>query len=245
VRGFYAVCQDITRRRETESMLAARERFIQLITDTLPARITYLDTQGCVQFGNKVFRTAWGIDEDAWLGRPLSELVPPAVYAQIAPHLARALAGEKLRYELTSEGAAGEQHDIVHYVPDLDGEGRVQGLVTISQDVTALKRMESARAESEKRIRTIADNVPAAIAYVNRHERYLFANAAFLASFGTTLEDLVGQREADILPPDVYALTRPHIEAEKLAPGALQRVESAATMPARIEGPVGPRVRIA
>ena len=36
------------------------------------------------------------------------------------------------------------------------------------------------RAESEKRMRTIADNVPAAIAYLNRHERYLFANAAFL-----------------------------------------------------------------
>ena len=213
VRGFYAVCQDITRRREAESTLAARERFIHLLTDTLPARITYLDTEGRVQFGNRVFRNAWGIAEDACIGRPLAELVPPAVYAQIGPRLARGLAGERLRYDLVSEGQNGEQHDIVHYVPDLDAEGRVQGLFTISQDVTALKRLEAARADSEKRIRTIADNVPAAIAYLNRHERYLFANAAFLSSFGTNLEDLVGQRVADVLPPEVYVSTRPHIEA--------------------------------
>jgi diguanylate cyclase (GGDEF)-like protein/PAS domain S-box-containing protein len=213
VRGFYAVCQDITRRREAEATLAARERFIHLITDTLPARITYLDTQGRVQFGNQVFRDTWGITGEDYVGRPLEALVPSAVYAQIGPRLARALAGERLRYELVSENAGGEQHDIVHYVPDRDAEGRVQGLFTISQDVTALKRLEAARAESEKRIRTIADNVPAAIAYLNRHERYLFANAAFLEAFGISSEDLVGQRVADVLPPDVYALTRPHIEA--------------------------------
>jgi len=214
VRGFYAVCQDITRRREAEATLAARERFIHLITDTLPARITYLDTDGCVQFGNRIFRTTWGVSEEECIGQPLEALVPPKVYAQIAPRLARGLAGERLRYELLSEGAGGEQQlDVVHYVPDLDAEGRVQGLFTISQDVTMLKRLEAARAESEKRIRTIADNVPAAIAHLNRHERYLFANAAFLTSFGVLSEELLGQRVADVLPPDVYALTRPHIEA--------------------------------
>ena len=212
VRGFYAVCQDITRRREAESTLAARERFIQTITETVPARITYLDIEGRVQFGNRAFRAAWGVPDD-YAGRPLRDFVPPAVFAQIEPRLARGLAGEKLSYELASDDAGAARYDIVHYVPDIDGEGRVHGLFTISQDVTALKRIESMRAESERRIRTIADNVPAAMAYLNRHERYLFANAAFLTAFGTTLEDLVGQRVADILQPDVYATTRPHIEA--------------------------------
>ena len=212
VRGFYAVCQDITRRRGAEATLAARERFIQTITETVPARITYLDTEGRVQFGNRAFRVAWGAPEE-YVGRPLREIVPPATYAQIEPRLVRGLAGEKLSYELASEDASGARYDIVHYVPDVDAEGHVHGLFTISQDVTALKRIESMRAESEQRIRTIADNVPAAMAYLNRHERFLFANAAFLAAFGKTLEDLVGQRVADVLPPDVYAATRPHIEA--------------------------------
>jgi PAS domain S-box-containing protein len=238
VRGFYAVCQDITRRREAEATLAARERFIQLITDTLPARITYLDTDGCVQFGNRVFRNTWGVSEEDCIGQPLEAVVPPEVYAQIGPRLARGLAGERLRYELLSAGPTGEQQlDVVHYVPDLDAEGRVQGLFTISQDVTQLKRLEAARAESEKRIRTIADNVPAAIAYLNRHERYLFANAAFLTSFGTLSEDLVGQRVADVLPPDVYALTRPHIEA--VLRGERQRFQRVVTR----HGAGAPRAR--
>jgi diguanylate cyclase (GGDEF)-like protein/PAS domain S-box-containing protein len=212
VRGFYAVCQDITRRREAEAALAARERFIQLITDTIPARITYLDTEARIQFGNRHFAETWGARGD-FIGRRLSDIVPAPVYAQIAPHLARGLAGETLRYELALERDGHPQHDIVHYVPDLDPEGRVQGLFTISQDVTALKRLESARADSEKRVRLIADNVPAAMAYVNRHERYLFANAAFMATFETSFEDLIGQRAVDMLSADVYATTKPHIDA--------------------------------
>jgi diguanylate cyclase (GGDEF)-like protein/PAS domain S-box-containing protein len=139
--------------------------------------------------------------------------MPPAVYAQVAPQLARGLAGEPLRYELTLEREGHPQHDIVHYVPDLDANGRVQGLFTISQDVTALKRLESARADSEKRVRLITDNVPAAMAYVNRHERYLFANAAYTATYGTPLEDLIGQRIADVLPGELYASSKPHIDA--------------------------------
>ncbi len=213
VRGFYAVCQDITRRRRAEEALAARERFTQLITDTIPARITYLDTAARIQFGNRHFAASWNADGTDFIGRPLVEVVPPAVYAQIAPHLARGLAGEPVRYDLSIERADGVHHDIVHYVPDRDAQGRVQGLFTISQDVTALKHLETARAESERRVRMIADNVPAAMAYVNRHERYLFANAGFVASFGFPLEELIGRRAADVLPPEVYATTRPHIEA--------------------------------
>ena len=213
VRGFYAVCQDITRRRQAEEALAARERFTQLITDTIPARITYLDTEGRVQFGNRHFAETWGAEGIDFIGRHLSELVPPHVYAQIEPHLARSLAGESLHYELSLEREGHPQHDIVRYVADLDDQGRVQGVFTISQDVTALKRLESARAESEKRVRLIADNVPAAMAYLNRHERYLFANAAFMGTFETSIEDLIGQRAADILPAEVYATTKPHIDA--------------------------------
>jgi diguanylate cyclase (GGDEF)-like protein/PAS domain S-box-containing protein len=213
VRGFYAVCQDITRRRQAEEALAARERFTQLITDTIPARITYLDTEGRIQFGNARFAETWGATGVDFAGLLLSDVVPPAVYTQIAPHLARGLAGETLHYELSLERNGHPQHDIVRYVPDFDDDGRVQGLFTISQDVTALKRLESARADSEKRVRLIADNVPAAMAYLNRHERYLFANAAFMATFDTSFEDLIGKRAADILPAEVYATTQPHIES--------------------------------
>ena len=226
VRGFYAVCQDITRRRQAEEALAARERFTQLVTDTIPARITYIDTQGRVQFGNRDFARTWGI-EAPFLGRPIADLVPPAVYRQIAPHLARSLAGEALHYELSTERPDGMQHDVVRYVPDIGADGTVHGVFTISQDVTAIRRSESARSESEKRMRLITDNVPAAMAYLNRHERYLFANAGFLDSFGLTLDDLVGRRVAEVQPPDVYATIKPHIDG--VLAGERQRYQRVVT----------------
>jgi diguanylate cyclase (GGDEF)-like protein/PAS domain S-box-containing protein len=192
--------------------LTRRSTELQLVTDTIPARITYVDANGCVQFGNRHFAAAWGV-ATPFVGRPLSALVPPVVYEQIAPNLARALAGERLGFALTFDRDGTLQHDEVQYVPDVDAHGAVNGVFTVSQDVTALRRMEAARGESEKRMRLIADNLPAAMAYVNRHERYVFANATFTSVFGIAFEDLVGRRCADVLPSDVYAATRPHIEA--------------------------------
>ena len=213
VSGFYAVCQDITARREAEAALAARERFTQQVTDTVPARITYLGIDGRLQFGNAPFARTWPAAANGFLGKPILDLVPPAAAAQLAPHLARALAGEAQSFEIDVEVNGTVRHDLVHYVPDRDDQGGVRGVFTISQDVTALKRSESARLDSERRVRLIADNVPAAMAYVNRHERYLFCNAAFSAAFGRPLDELIGMRAADTLPPDAYAVTRPYIQA--------------------------------
>ena len=62
VLGAYVVCQDITRRKEAENALEARERFIRLIADAVPARITYSDVHERLRFGNKRFAEYWGIE---------------------------------------------------------------------------------------------------------------------------------------------------------------------------------------
>jgi diguanylate cyclase (GGDEF)-like protein/PAS domain S-box-containing protein len=213
VTGFFVVCQDITRRCEAEAALEARERFTQQVTDAIPARVTYLDTAGRVQFGNRHFTQSWSTEPEGYLGMPLLDLLPADTAAKVAPHLAGALRGELQTFELAVEKDGTLHHDLVHYVPDRADDGTLRGAFTISQDVTALKHSETARLESERRIRLIADSVPAAMTYVNRHERYLFCNAAFTAAFERPLDDLIGRRVADVLAPEVYAGTRPHIDA--------------------------------
>jgi diguanylate cyclase (GGDEF)-like protein/PAS domain S-box-containing protein len=227
VTGFFVVCQDITRRRKAEAALEARERFTQQVTDAIPARVTYVDPAGRVQFGNRHFRQSWSAEPATYLGTPLVDLLPPDTAAKIGPHLAAALRGDSQAFELAFEKDGTLHHDLVHYVPDRGEDGAVRGVFTISQDVTALKRSESARLESERRIRLIADSVPAAMTYVNRHERYLFCNAAFTAAFERPLDDLIGRRVSDVLSPEVYAATRPHLDA--VLHGERQRFQRVAT----------------
>jgi len=211
VLGAYVVCQDITRRKEAENALEARERFIRLIADAVPARITYSDTGERLRFGNKRFAEYWGTDPQAIVGRRVADVVSPAAYAQIGPELARSYRGETRRFDLVVDRADGTQYYQVDHVPDVDAHGNVHGIVSISQDVTALRRAKQALTASERRMRMIADNLPALIAYLSADERYLFVNARSQQVFGLEPEQIVGRRIVDLLTPEAYAQTAPHI----------------------------------
>jgi diguanylate cyclase (GGDEF)-like protein/PAS domain S-box-containing protein len=211
VLGAYVVCQDITRRTEAEEALEARERFIRLIADAVPARITYSDRSERLLFGNRRFAEYWGSGLEGITGRRVADVVSPGAYAQIAPELARSYAGEARRFDLVVDRAEGTQYFQVDHVPDVDPRGNVQGVVTISQDVTALRQAKQALIASERRMRMVADNLPALIAYLSADERYLFVNARSLQMFGLAPEQLVGRTVADLLTPDAYAQTAPHI----------------------------------
>ena len=211
VRGAYVVCQDITRRKVAEEALQARERFVRLITDAIPARITYSDPSERLLFGNRRFAEYWGTDPKSIVGRRVGDIVSSAAYAQIAPELARSYAGEVRRFDLVVPCNDEMQHYQVDHVPDVDAKGKVQGVVTISQDVTALRHAKQALMASEKRMRMVADNLPALIAYVDADETYRFVNARCREMFGIEPEDLVGRKVAELLPPAAYAQTAPHL----------------------------------
>ncbi|HEX2389514.1 MAG TPA: PAS domain-containing protein, partial [Casimicrobiaceae bacterium] len=100
VRGAYVVAQDITRRKEAEEALHARERFVRLIADAIPARITYSDPNERLLFGNRRFAEYWGSDPASIVGQRVADIVSPVAYRQIGPELARSYRGETRRFDL-------------------------------------------------------------------------------------------------------------------------------------------------
>lgn len=212
VRGAYVVCQDITRSKDAEDALAARERFVRLIADGIPARITYIDTNDRVLFGNRRFAEYWKTNPADVVGRRLDEVVSGAAYEQIKPELDRSYHGESRHFDLVVERAGSTQYYQVDHVPDVDSLGTVHGVVTISQDVTALRQAKQALAASERRMRMIADNLPALIAYLDAEERYRFVNARATEMFGQTPEQLIGRTASSLLDASAYAQSKPHLD---------------------------------
>jgi len=86
------------------------------------------------------------------------------------------------------------------YAAAEERENQIRSLYDSSQ------KAEKKLAESEQRLRLIADNLPVVIAYIDRNERYTFKNRRFSEIFGT------GDTLADALPPALYVETKPHIE---------------------------------
>jgi diguanylate cyclase (GGDEF)-like protein/PAS domain S-box-containing protein len=90
------------------------------------------------------------------------------------------------------------------------GEGL--GAVVVVKDVTELAESRARAVESEERLRTIADNVPALIAYVDTGLRYRFANQRYQEWFGVRCEHMLGRTVEEAMGEAFYAPRRAALE---------------------------------
>lgn len=117
---------------------ARSEARLRLITDNMPALISRIGPDGRFLFNNKAY--------ERWLERPLSEITgqplehiyTPEQYAQIAPHLQTAFAGQMVTFEMFT----GRRHVRATYVPEIDAEGRVESVFGLVHDITRIKQIE-------------------------------------------------------------------------------------------------------
>lgn len=69
-----------------------------------------------------------------------------------------------------------------------------------------VRERTKALALSESRLRTIADSMPALIAYVDRDLRYQFCNRIYQDWFGKSSSDVIGRTIEEVLGPELFAL---------------------------------------
>jgi len=121
---------------------ATSERRVRAITDNLPVLIAYIDNRERLQFANETMRTWMGLDPAEVVGRPLREVIGDTLYEQREPYLRRALQGERVEFELVSRAQEVDRHLQNIYIPEIEADGSVAGLYTLSTDVTAMKLVE-------------------------------------------------------------------------------------------------------
>ncbi|MFP4244947.1 MAG: PAS domain S-box protein [Ectothiorhodospira sp.] len=154
--GRRAVNRDITRRREAEQALREREardlRFSQGIIDSLSATLCVLDEQGTIVAVNRAWRefaalqgaserrTGPGVNYLAICHKAAEEGEADA--AKVAEGIQRVLADGQAIYEHTY--GMGSDHFIVRISPLHGGEAGARHLVVSHQDITDIKRTETA-----------------------------------------------------------------------------------------------------
>jgi PAS domain S-box-containing protein len=147
---------EITDRKRAEADLNERNRDLQLVIDSVPVMITRLDKDERFLFANRAYTDLMEIAVENIIGRRIAEVVAPDVYAQIRPALDRALSGDQVSVERIQRRSNGELVALEgRYVPDVDAEGRVIGLIAVHRDVTAERRARESLARSEARFRSL------------------------------------------------------------------------------------------
>jgi PAS domain S-box-containing protein len=98
------------------------------------------------RFVNRVYAEVFGIAPELAMGKLVSEIFEPALYAHALPYLDRARGGERVLYENLLTVRGEPRWLSVHYVPEFDPQGAVQNLIVLAVDITQRKR---AAAEKE------------------------------------------------------------------------------------------------
>ncbi len=150
IRGYFFIASDVTEVRRSErrlqelnAKLIQAESFTRGITDNLPGRVAYWDSEQRCRFANRVYCEWLGKSLDQILGKTSLEIFGEDRSPESLAFAHAALAGAPQTFESVRTSADG-RHGIwlVHYIPDIQ-RGEVRGYFVLASDITAAKRAQA------------------------------------------------------------------------------------------------------
>jgi PAS domain S-box-containing protein len=149
--GIMYVANDITGRKLAEKALQESESQLRLMADSLPALISYVDSEQRYQFNNKAYEEWFGHQRAEVTGRHIREVLGEPTYQTIRGYVEDALSGKTVSFESELPYRwGGTRYVSATYVPDFGEHGQVRGIFALVSDITERKRMEEALLRSER-----------------------------------------------------------------------------------------------
>jgi len=196
---------DVTDRKQAEQAAWQSEERLRAITDALPLLISYVDRDEVFRFANKPYEIWFGRALSEIVGHHVGEVMDPAMYEFRRPFIDRALAGETVIYEADFVRSSATVRTEVMHVPNRDEAGRIGGIYTVVQDITARKLSEKNLSESEERFRSIANSAPVPMWVSRLDGSREFVNGAYRDFLGVPLADALAFDWRKALHPEDLA----------------------------------------
>lgn len=165
VTAVLVVATDITPQVVSRKKIEEGEGFLELLSNSVPAMIFYLNAEEQYTSYNETFRQWYNVDARDAIGIRARDFIGEKAYTRIKPHLTKAFAGAQVRFEMPAPSRIGPDKWLsIVYTPDKIEDGTVKGIIVHATDVTESKRTELALRESEARFRSVFEQAPMGIA---------------------------------------------------------------------------------
>jgi PAS domain S-box-containing protein len=131
--------------------LRRSENRLQLIIDSIPALIAYVDRDNIYRFANKGYADWFGLTKESITGRSIEQVFGQEIFTQILPYLERARDGEQVSYEYARQLDDGRTvHARSVIVPEFASDGTTVGFFVMSTDITEQKASQAALVQAQK-----------------------------------------------------------------------------------------------
>jgi PAS domain S-box-containing protein len=191
--GTFAIFRDITQRKTAELALRESQRLLRAVLDNIPDPAWLKDGQGRYLVGNKPLAQLYRLNLEDIVGKTNFGVFPGCVSTPIDGGN-NAEPGKPVRTEVRIQDADGRNRwfDTVE-TPILNENGELVSTVGIARDITERKHDEEQMRRREEEFRTLADNVPDAVARIDRQFRFVYGNRAFALDIGREPSEFLGK----------------------------------------------------
>ncbi|MCT7981929.1 PAS domain S-box protein [Laspinema sp. A4] len=191
--------------------LQKKQEFLQVMTDSLPVAISYVDGLERYRFNNQRYEDWFGHSRDFLGGKHLKEILGESAYQVIRPYVKVALSGQSVTYETHlpyQEG--GSRYIRATYVPDWGHRQEVKGFIAFIEDVTQQRKAEEGLRESQQRSQLALDAAQMGTWEWNLKTGKVKRSAMVARIFGTDQGSFDGTYEGFV--EGIYPEDRPSFE---------------------------------
>jgi two-component system, cell cycle sensor histidine kinase and response regulator CckA len=187
------------------------EKLLKNITDNIPAYIAEVDaTTLKYKFVNSKFTTGFNKKYEEILGSHISEIIGKSNTEYAMKYIDEVRNGNPSSYINTFDLTEGKRYINVHYVPGFDENGKVENIILLSTDITAIKESEQElqkakehAEESEEKYRALYNSMSDALFITELNDdgtlsNFTMVNDIACESLGYTREELLSKSPADI-----------------------------------------------
>jgi diguanylate cyclase (GGDEF)-like protein/PAS domain S-box-containing protein len=172
--------------------------FMDAFARTVGGLISYVDTQGRVQYASAALAEWLGTTPGKIVGRNLADIYGQETFTQFEPWTTRALAGEDVHYERQAFRADGSSRWLsVNLRVHRDADGNVAGYFSCALEVDELKRTHDALGHALQELATHIENTPLAMVEWSDDIRVKRWSPQAEAIFGWQVEDVLGKKSGD------------------------------------------------
>ncbi len=163
ISGVLVVALDVTSGVLARQKIKESEAFRELLGDSVPAMIFYLDAEQRYTLYNETFRQWFSVAGADAIGKTVREFIGEAAYSSVSAALEKAYGGERVQFEMPAPTRIDPNRWLnVMYTPHETGAGDVVGVIVHATDITGVKMAAMALQASEARFRAVIEEAPIA-----------------------------------------------------------------------------------
>lgn len=226
-----SVTRDITEQIRKEADLRREQLHLNLLAEQATDLLATYKPDGSFLFVSPSVKQLLGYNPQDLKGMPFFELLHDNDKEDWKNEYLKNLSEPKqlIRFEHRIRNRNGDYiwfETYTHSLMDEDN-GVIEGLATISRDITERKKVERQLEESETRLRSIIDSPTDFIFLLDKQGHFLELNDTTAESFGGKREELIGKNIFDVFSPPAQPQTvtwfRQIQETDEIIPLEIER----------------------